>query len=592
MADALPPLAADDGSCRIEIFGPPVEYVYGTLWNSSYWSDNAVWGGWVGEGLGWRDVTPQSVNLQITWGTDDAQGALSIASAGSWSITTYDPERLLDPSNSTGPLVDFLTPGGFVRVKYKDEIVRHGFIDEITFDMMSLTGSIRASDGISLMANAKIPEGSQHDPTIPYTMRARARWVLTKAGVDYITVEDDPTGNDPVVGELIDRETSAWQQINAAAFDALHACWLDRLGVLRFRNFGSPRQTPVIIGGANGIPIDTLGVKVTLEGVYNHAIARREDWNNETYHEAKNQQSIDVYGDLLISRDRQNPQSSFWVDHVVADRGAFEHQYEIGTIRPQTEAQFLSLLDLGMVDEIQLRVESRGPQLVEYPRVLGGRIEANVDSGWSAGLVTYLPSRPWTPGSEANYQIRRYDCNKNRELYFTNTNQGSGGGRNQNPLHLKIRDNDPDNPTGEGTLVLLDFPAINWSDVDATSQAKLRLFAVPHDHTPDDSTRPLDYIRIYRIDATWSESTTYPGPAKTEIYTFFMEGKHIGWFEMDVGQIVRDWAPVAAGGNGLPQYGIGLLGQPDWVFPDGAHMDFSDRSVGTKPYIKHLFLKM
>jgi hypothetical protein len=737
MATPLPPLPAK-GSVRIEIFGPPTEWADGDNWSQSDWNA-AIWGGWKDTGLDWRDVTPESLNAQISWGADDPVGCLSIAAAGSWQIQTYDPKRLLDPGNSASPLVAWLKPGGFCRIMFNNEVVRHGFIDEITFDMATLQGSIRASDGISLLVKAKVPAGLMHAPDAPLTLRARARWILRQANVAYIKVEDDPTNMvdnpsfenglspwmlngvvaagsgvilmpdspdgahiirliaappnaypkymsprftpqagktyrlgawgrrtagttavvailntrlaggsatgvitlqydkttweyqsalwtapadvtdltmeiglqlnnnppnatgefdnvlledisgepDPVVGLPLDNEASAWQQINACALDALHACWLDRHGVLRFRYFGNPYASGVNIGYAPdplyAIPIDTLETKVSLEGIYNHVRAANDIWVNPGYGDSKNQQAIDIYGDLLYTRERGNPDAGDWSTLVMQDRSQSEARYGIGTMRFQREQDLIAVLDLGMVYSVALNATSPdndSADVSEIVTVLGGRIEANTESGWSGGLVTYKPSQPLSRPHKPLY-MARYDVTKNRQLYVIKGN--TGGGESPTPFDLRLRNND-DPPGSKTTRLLFDCDPIDWTGITKIIRVLFCMFNPPHDHDPSARTEDLRAFHMLEILSDWDENAVWPGPSYVVEYFGDIE-PHIGWEQEGILNIFERWRTGVT-----TQRGIAM--QPWHVDPtklqdawgNEQHVQVNNRTVDSRPY--------
>jgi hypothetical protein len=533
-------------------------------------------------------VTPESLNAQISWGTDDPAGCLSIAAAGSWQIQTYDPKRLLDPGNDWTPLVDWLKPGGFCRVMFNNEVVRHGFIDEITFDLATLTGSIRASDGISLLVKAKVPEGLMHAPDAPLTLRARARWILQKAAVTYIRVEDDPAGEvDPVVGLPLDQEASAWQQINACALDALHACWLDRQGVLRFRYFGNPYASGINIGFAPdplyAIPIDTLESKVSLEGIYNHVRAANDIWVNPGYGDAKNQEAIDVYGDLLYTRDRGNPDAGDWATLVMQDRGQSEARFGIGTMRFQRAEDLIAVLDLGMVYNVNLNAsapDAESAPVSEIVTVLGGKIEANTESGWSGGLVTYKPSQPLVRPHKPVY-MARYDVTKNRQLYVIKGN--TGGGETPSPFDLRLRNND-DPPGSKTTRLLFDCDPIDWTGITKIIRVLFCTFSPPHDHAAGERVNDLRHFHMCEITGAWDENAVWPGPAIAEEYYGDIE-PHIGWEQEQVQSIFSRWYR-----GETVQHGIAM--QPWHVDPqslqdawgDEEHVQVNNRTVDSRPY--------
>lgn len=173
----LPPLKAI-GRTLIEMFGPAPA--------SGKW-DEALWGQSTWAVLGWHDVTPESMVCQIGWGADDPAGVLTAPAAGAWTIKTYDPDRKLDPSNGSSPLINALKPGKPIRVSVLDggvqHIVRQGLIDELTYDLREKTGELRGTDLVPLIVNARLPSEIASDPALPDTLRARAKWLLEKVGL-------------------------------------------------------------------------------------------------------------------------------------------------------------------------------------------------------------------------------------------------------------------------------------------------------------------------------------------------------------------------------------------------------------------------
>jgi len=537
------------------------------------------------------DATPQSMNVQITWGADDNQGALSIPAAGSWSVVTYDPQRLLDPANPNSPVYAYLKPGGAVRVIFKDEsdtenIVRVGFIDEITHDIATGAGTLRAMDGVSVMVKSKLPEGLGHDATSGQTLRARARWVLKKAGISYIAVE--PTvGTDPVVGMPLDASVSAWEQIITAAYDALHAVWLDREGMLRFKYFGNTALVPFRLGGdySTSIPIESLETKISMEGVFNHIVGYDDDILNDVPVEAKKQTSIDTYGDIALIRDRHNPDSLYWTTQLLKDRGAATVQFNIGTIRPQAAAQVLQLLNVGMADNVQFFVGPSGGELTNSGKILGGRIEANTDTGWSFGLTVYKPAESWyiTP---SKVDVKTYATNKGGEI--SSIGGVSGGQYNSAQQQIWVA------PAASDTQrhILMDFPPIDFTGIAEVRKAYLRFYRPYHDHAPGEQ-QVLEYgwLKVRTISAAWTEGVIWPGPvtSTTNEAVIAYPDATGEWFQADVTALVTKWAPLNADGGGQPQYGFKIMpGHNGAYLPDGRapeHLMLSAKLSGTPAYL-------
>ena len=520
-------------------------------WDQAHW-DTDVWG----TIAGWQDVTPESLNVQISWGTDDDHmGALSVSAAGSWTVATYDPQRILDPSNYNSPFANVLKPGGLVRIVYRDnqgftEVVRVGFIDEIEFDIMEKTGFIRASDGVSLMVKARTPAGMAHKPETPVTLRAFVRHILKVAKVDYIEVEPDPPAPyyDPAIGLAIDTEASAWQQISSAALDCMHAVWLDREGVLRFRYFGKPLDRNIHIGGANGIPLDNLTPILSLEGVFNHAMARYMAFDTEQWSDVQKAESVEVFGDLLIKRDFPNPNSAEWVDQMLQDRGAASVQYDIGTLRPRTRDELFQILSLGMADMVGVHVEKHGNPINRDVVVLGGSIEANVESGWSAKLATYEPASPWwNKDADRLYQVKTMASLTVNTTY--DRTAGSSGDGGVEPIQELQSNFDPQ----FGTVSVQKVRQIQakFNPIDFTNMvfpiydAKLRWYLPLHDDATEDETAQrighIDQMYVKQIVGAWDASSDGSTIGTVEDGKTWADYKQGQWIEFSLLHIVMNW---------------------------------------------------
>lgn len=588
-----PPLPAV-GTCFIQLFGPPADTTNAAKWDEARW-DQDVWSGY-----GWQDVTPQSLNVQISWGTDDNMGALSVSAAGSWQVYTYDPDRLLDPSNYNSPFYPFLRPGGLVRVSYSDgflndETVRVGFIDEIEFNIADKTGSIRASDGISLMAKAKTPAGMAHNPATPVTLRAFARYILQQAKVRYIEVEPDPPAPnyDPSIGLAIEEEASAWQQISAAALDALHALWLDREGVLHFRYFGKPQDRNIHVGGDTGIPIDNVTPHLSLEGVFNHAIARYFSFEEKWADVIGDQNSVDLYGDLLLKRDFPNPNAQEWAEQMMQDRKSASVQYDIGTLRPRTRDELASILTLGMADMIGLHVTKHGNPINRDVIVLGGTVEANVDSGWSAKLTTYEPSQGWwNQDADRLYQKKAVATLTVNTTYDRTT--GSVGDGGVTPIQELQANYDPQFGTPSVQTVRqiqVKFDPIDFTDMASVYDARLRWFLPKHeDATEDELARRLghiDQIYVKQIVGAWDASSDGSTIGTVEEGKAWADYEQGVWIEWPILDLVKAWFD----GTRLQEDGLLLKPYPfeTDVVDATLHGLFAGAKSDTPPYILVLY---
>jgi carbohydrate binding protein with CBM4/9 domain len=719
---ALPPLPAVR-DIHIYIWGPASG---AAKWDSATW-DGAVWA----SGGVWRDVTPEVMNAQVSWGVDDAVGVLSVSAAGSWNLRTYDPQRKLDPANPSSDYAVALRPGQPMRLTYHDAlgaevVLRTGIIDEIEFDLLSLTGTLRGSDGVAAMVAARLPPIDPATVGVPNTLRARAEYMIAKAGLavkvsdesnqmvtdpsfetmqgwalnaaleigsgqvaagdakdgDYIlrmiggtagypkyttlsgtriipgqtyrlsgwvrrtvangalepsirlsernssggmvadrlvlqtpnsewtflegewTAPEDgsayqldiscqlnasnPSGvtgefdlvqlealgefTDPQVGPLEGRETTLWSQILTDAYDCLHAVWLDSEGLLRFRSFGAPIDNGVQIGGADGIAIETIKSQASMQDIHSRVIAY--DVTAPDVEVIKTDGvSLDKYGETFLRRQHPVPNAAIWAGNVLADRAGAALQYIPGIIRPQTPEQLAQLVNLGMVEIVTIIVESVTPPINIPVRVLGGRIEANTASGWSAELVTYVPAKEWEdaelpppieppvePPPQQQTVVRTYAVTKD-----TRAARSSGGANYGSGTEGEL-------PVGAWSgwrnRAFIDFAAIPWGDVLSVDKAEIDLWTSSQVNIGFGSSPK---VKVQRVTGAWNEgslsspgsgnSTVYPGPPVTSSGAV---SKTISKSEgvkqtIDITAIVRAWAPTTAGGNGQKQYGIGIF---------------------------------
>ena len=517
----LPPLPAI-GSAKIDIWGPSP--------GSAKW-DEAVWDGGRWSFYDWRDVTPESVAVRATWGADDAVGVLTIPAAGSWVINTYDPTRLLDPSNGTSEFSTSIRPGKPIRISYIHstlgrQIVRQGLIDEVDFDLTTLRGTLRGTDMVQLLVAATLAAGQTG---VPNTLRARAVHLINVAGLaTLVPVEATPAEEtDPPVGPVSASEASTWQHILTAALDALYAVWMDRTGTLRFRSFGNPRDTGFQVGGADGIPISTMKTQGSLQGVYTRVTAF-DDGAPTVAVTALDAAKAALYGDIPLKRDSPVPDAAVWVASVLADRSGSSLQYIPGTLYPQTEDALESILDLGMIDIAHLIVESATPTIDVSARVLGGAIIGDTGTGWTAELSTYVPATEWEeaeqpeppippiPPDTISGVVRTYACTKDARLVHSSS-LDAGNGQDVNLPFGYI--------SPYRNRVVLGFASIPWGDVVSVDKAELICTSGANTCGAFGSAPKITISRLtgsfsegsYDVNCGFSSGNAvkYPGPAIT-----------------------------------------------------------------------------
>lgn len=408
---------------------------------------------------------------------------------------------------------------------------------------------------------------------------------------------------DPPVGPVIEKEATVWAHITTAAYDALYAVWMDRLNVLRFRSFGQPRSIGLQIGGLLGQGIDTVVVGSSMQGVFTRVVSYDEEGYNPDLPvpiEAVDLEKQKLYGDIVLHRDHPVPDAQAWVDAILLDRAGASLQLVPGTIRPQTDQDMIDLLQLGMMDEINLVVESAIPEVNVNPLILGGTFRADTQSGWSAQVVSYIPNNewndlrgpeppPWDPSQPSRYEWRTYLATKSARLVQTPTaNAGNGksaliqvgafGNKNR-------------------SRVLLQFPTIDFSDVIGIDTAQLRLWTGTQ-HCIRYGKTPKIIVRrtlkgwnegTYGVDCGWSttNAVVYPGPQGTQQGQVTKGGLPRTNNTMTttvIPAIVRAWK------NGAPQFGLKIVavGEDN---PAYSH-EFHGAHTGTPDYIPQLRVRV
>ena len=178
--------------------------------------DTATWDGSWWYASGWQSVGCDVAEISGKWGASQESGILTIAEAGELDLRTIDPARELDPINTSSPYYGAVRPGSAIRiVAYApDELaVATAYIDEVTYDVASARGRIRAIDGIAYLSQAQVPAGV----SLPNTLRARVRAVLVAVGLDdVIPVEPDSVSAQQLTNTgFEDAALGAWQLVNA-----------------------------------------------------------------------------------------------------------------------------------------------------------------------------------------------------------------------------------------------------------------------------------------------------------------------------------------------------------------------------------------
>lgn len=458
-----------------------------------------------------------------------------------------------------------------IKTSPPDFVVRRGVIDEVEFDLAALTGSLRGTDGVALMVGAQMLEGQNADASMPATLRARARYLISKVGLSHIiTVEPDPADPpDPPVAPLLPDAASAWFHITSSAYDALYAVWLDREGVLRFRSFGAPLDRGLQAGGADGIPVVSIKTQSSLQAIYTKVTAY-DDGAPTVPVTVSDPKAIEIYGEFLLEREKAVPDAAVWTASVLADRAGASLQYVPGTLYPTTFEQLRSIIDAGMAEILHINAETVDPPITAATRILGGAINADTDVGWTASFITYVPAKEWQeaeppieqppvdppvdPPPGTHRETRYYDCIKDTRVSLTSAGDKYGAGT-QTELPIGAY-------SGWRNRAFLDFDQINFSDVKTVVNCVLELDTSTQEYVAFGSAPK---ISVKRVTEGWSEgsastpssgnATVYPGPSVSgsNVATQNVPDNENAVINMDITGIGRAWQ------GGSVQQGVGIF---------------------------------
>jgi hypothetical protein len=575
------PLAVDDTS--VELFGP-------SAWGAYTWGGaSSVWDGagvrWSGEE--WNAVDCQVTQAAMTWGGDDTAGVIVQSAAGQLIATTYDPDGLLDPANSSSPYRPMLAPGTPFRISYAGSPLRTGRLAEATYDRGDGTGRLEGRDAIAELAAA------QTAPTFRASsnaLRAFAVEVIAAASLT-IPVEGVPGSGDSVIAW---RERTGgqnvWGLIRDAAFDALHLAYVDSTGLLRFAPYGAPVDRGTVIGDG-GICLEELETATGDQG---------------TYTDIADGAGVLVASGLaqprMLSVDRREPAGSSWAAAIAADRATGAIQYRPSMIRPDSTAELDRLAGMRGVDLVRLKLDTP-PAIDVYGRVLGGALRAPAGGYWSATVNLYVPPSSWayvppTPAAVTGTPIAASviaDADTDAGLYW-NSNlptpkaMGTGAGRQS---QFTVQGGAPAAGASAQAksrgLIRFDLTADGLFDgFRIYRSAKLRIYAA--------GVSPgTGAVIVRRSLEPWAEGygnapfdfnnsgAIWPGPILTSSGEVTLAAPTAaGWWEADITAIARTWLPRSLGGDALPNLGLCVL-LADEVTNLGITFRSRETTLGTPP---------
>jgi len=250
-----------------------------TRWGTATWGDDpptGTTGIWSGEG--WQDITPQGINAHVTFGSTRAErGILARQEAQSWLVTTYDPDRVLDPGNVDSPYYPQLISGVPIRLSNagSGRVVRTAVVDRISYQYKrpDYRGTILASSTIARLYRAEVPA----DSILGDTLRERIIDAVTSSGIAIggiaITGFDDSYPDIPLA-TLGENPRTVWETIYQACEEVGWIPYEDEHGTIQVRPYGNPVDRGSEITYAN---LEDLTSESSEDGVYSVVRVLNED---------------------------------------------------------------------------------------------------------------------------------------------------------------------------------------------------------------------------------------------------------------------------------------------------------------------------
>lgn len=335
------------------------------------------------------DVSCDVRQLQTHLGGARSDGALSRAEAGTCSLSLADPNRIYDPLNPDSPWQyagrSRLAPGTPVWV-WAEVLaspttvttwrIFTGSVDSWQEDWklrpQEREAQVVASDATKTLVN--LDWGEQASQGAGDTASQRIQRILSHYGYTGATNLDSSA----ITLQATTLAQSGWELMGRATDDELGFIWLDRLGVLQFRNRDTWKalSAPVLSVGCPGGYDAVLDADVSSSGAIRNAIYAANAGG--TIQVARSEPSVTVYGlhtykrtDLGMQNDGQAAQ---WATFLLQINGFPRAHIESVTLRPAfTPAMWPTLLGLRLIqDRVRVQWQPPGEPLVDgIGRVLG-----------------------------------------------------------------------------------------------------------------------------------------------------------------------------------------------------------------------------
>lgn len=333
----------------------------GARWGTAMWG-NDQWAS-----TGWEAIDDVGVEVDWQWGVGDPdEGILAVSEADECEVSTFDPDRILDPGNSSSPFYPHVRDGTPIRLRHRESIIRTGIIDTVTYDHEVGEGRIAATSDLAILRRAVVEAGT----ILPSTLRAMARTAISAAGLAWPIVEDDTTTDPPITTPDTTDDASVWSYIERASQETLRLAWLDRDRRLRFPPYVDPPDSGLVVPAELLVDVQSIA---SSRGLY--SVIRALDEDTVTVTERAATPTPD-YGVRVYERIDPTIDSGDWADAVLADRAVRVTRYRPGRILPLTGSQVDTLAGLRLgtvVGVLTDAIDADGILLGDRVRVLTRR---------------------------------------------------------------------------------------------------------------------------------------------------------------------------------------------------------------------------
>jgi len=356
----------------------------------------------------WQAITCQVTEARLSYGASRSRGVLTQGEPGALEIAMYDPDRTLDPSNASGPFVNILKAGLWLRLSYDDgtrTILKQGYLDSLEYDLVERTGRIRANDWVAWASRYQFPNVTKHaymgswnnlgqindgliaainlasgspdkipfrtDPAIPYVMAHP---------IDYPNAPTDPPGPIPT-------GPAFWDHLTSVGEAYLYMVWMSADLMVKAVDSTVPHGPRVEVG-CPGLALMDFQSRVEGSNIVN---ALTVNYGGTDYYR-HNAPSVFAWGEQRFNPSRPVPFNGRWDGNsyataVINDRGQPSLEAVPLRIIPQTAAELRALLAITPMQQVHMTAAD--PALSVYGRAIGAEIGVTPE-GWEALIVTYI----------------------------------------------------------------------------------------------------------------------------------------------------------------------------------------------------------